>query len=171
MVFETPHRLELLSTIFYIKKAHLLKIVDLLNRCIHSIEPKQLDKDLSSELETLISSAAKLTKSLDELSSAVDGEQAPLPSTQSHRKTRTSSDADKMFNNNNEDVEMRSSVEEVLMTSSMSNKYDEDNGRDETSAEKRRRMRRKDDELKTSCDFRDLILCDLIDAEFNENEF
>lgn len=175
-ILETQKR-QRLETAAKFKK-HLFKIVDLLKVCITSIQSSNValaDSNSNNsktdntnnikssifldELNILISNATNLTKSLDTIDK---------PKTMNTKKIA------ELKPSEDNDIEMECGG--VGSSSSHSDDNNNNNTMEDAESTKvttsRRRLQKENAHIENNCDFKDVILCNLID-EFllNENEF
>jgi hypothetical protein len=152
-------------------KLHLYKIVNLLKKCIQSIQTSE-DSSMSlskkneflDELSNLVSNATKLTKSLDAF--GVSNKTAQIQLLQ-ETKNKSTSDLIGGAENWPNEVEMIAcdDKEQKELDKERNNLESKTefaaNGNDNQTVEN-----------KTNCDYKDLILCNIIDDFlFKENEF
>lgn len=158
-------------------KSHLYKIVDLLKSCIQSIQPSSnlsKSKIFMDELNLLISSANNIQKSLDKFSTHNNVNSRKTNGfAHSHESMQTDF--------NNEDIEMRSNTSEIYdeqqnnLIDLVNNKNQKFYSGDLADLKETKVNCSSSSQIQINnknCDFKDLILCDLID-EFliKENEF
>lgn len=144
-------------------KTHLFKIVDLLKTCINSIKSKNVNGDQQEtvrssqfldELNALISSASNLTKSLDKVEHGY--------------KKKTTSNGSKEPQIKEESKEPSTTQGDVDMT-----EYSDSNNNNTEQLSADNRVPTNSNKSKAgNCDFKDVILCNLIDDFLlKENEF
>jgi hypothetical protein len=147
-------------------RSHLYKIVSLLQNCIQSIERSSSRNDENAfvdELNTLLSSANHLTKSLDKFNSK---------SSNNEVYSRTNG-----FDHNDVDMkpiqdEANNSNEETKQRPQLNSSQNKPNSESDGGTDADINTASSYNQNVKNCDFKDLILCDLID-EFliKENEF
>lgn len=147
-------------------KQHLFKIVELLKSCIQSIQNSSKNDAYIDELNSLISNASQLTKSLDKFGPNEDNKKSDTQSTTTSDIALTNGH----YHHSN-DIEMKS---EELTTQVEQLKQQISNNINNKSkiSVKNTAQTNQQQACSSMCDFKDLILCDLIDDFLiKENEF
>lgn len=150
-------------------KQHLHKIVDILKKCIASIESSGRSKAsvFLDELTALMADANSLTRTLDKI------DQAPsLNGVRSHFDRNNNSSSSRANDANDVDMETCDHDEFNKSSRVMGNFSAFNNNSNKSKLSNNLRTPESREALTDACDFKDLILCDIID-EFliKENEF